>query len=1127
MQPPDQQQRRQAIDPQRSFIIQAPAGSGKTELLTQRYLRLLALVDSPEEIIAVTFTRKAAGEMQSRILTAIKAVKTGRPPQSPHQRQTWELARRVLTQDQQQNWELSDNPVRLRVQTIDSLCAGLAKQMPMLSRLGTQPEIVDDAEPLYQQAAINTLAELETDADYADEIACLLSHLDNDLQRITGLIVEMLKKRDQWLHHVTQTQVRTELEQSLKNAIEEQLGDLIAVFPRAVEAELCDILRFAAGNLIRENNVAEPVHHESATLPGQQAEDLGQWLSIAALLLTGDDTWRKSFNKRNGFPAPRDNPQKSKERADMKQRIADLSAQLQQVDGLRDRLAAIKALPPARYDDNEWQMVRALCTCLKVAAAQLRLCFAERNQIDYIGMAQAAIDALGEEDAPTDLALHLDYQIKHLLVDEFQDISINQYRLITQLTGAWGADEDRSLFLVGDPMQSIYRFRQAEVGLFMKTFQQRCLGQIPLTPLRLSVNFRSLPGIVAWVNDSFAGILPAQDDIAAGAVRYSPSIVQQDQAGAGGAVNPHPLFNHAGVKEARQVRNIIGTIRRDNPDAGIAILVRNRRHLNELVPQLRNHDLPFQAIEIDALGQRPAIQDILALTRAYIHPADRTAWLAVLRAPWCGLSLQDLHSLVNHESSSTIWPAITDPKRQQRLDQRAAARLQRLIKCFSAAFDARQRRPLRKIIETLWISLGGAAALTVENDLDNINTYFELLEQFDRGGEIDDPQRFMDKVQQLYAAPDKQSGNILQIMTIHKAKGLEFDHIILPGLGHVQKRGQTDLLKWTLKPNRRQGDDLILAPIKQAGETKPPIYQYLQHLEQKKQHYEEIRLLYVAATRARISLHLLGHAALKPNQNGDSHCSPAPHSLLHHLWPVLRQQYEAAMPKQIAADTANPGTTINNHLHRLHQDWRCPSPDPPIEWAGKHNATEAEPEYIAIEYQWAGETIRQIGMVVHQFLKQIAEQGADQWNAARIGQNNARFVTLLQQQGVPDQEIDWACGQIAEALSNTLRDERGRWILNDHKNQHNEYPLSGLFQGRLINAVIDRTFVDEDGVRWIIDYKTSRHEGPDMDTFLNHEQQRHRDQLTKYAGLMGAMDDGQIKLGLYFPLLRGWREWSP
>ena len=1124
MRPIDYKQRLQAIDPGQSFIIQAPAGSGKTELLTQRYLRLLTLVDSPEEIIAVTFTRKAAAEMQGRILAAIEAVRTGQRPQDEHRRQTWELAEAVLKHDAKHDWDIRANPARLRIQTIDALCAWLSGQMPVPSSLGAQPEIVDDAEPLYEQAAINTLAELENGGSYADAIACLLLHLDNDLPRIKRLIVDMLKKRDQWLPHVAQVPDRSALEQSLQNIIEEQLAALARLFPHEVEAELCGILRFAAGNLQRENGTHSLVNCASIeTIPGDRIEDLEQWAGIVKLLLTDKDDWRKSFDKRNGFPAPKGKTPENRERADMKERIADLINQLKPNDELRSQLAEIKILPAASYDDEEWQTVNALCIGLVVAEAQLRLCFAEHSQIDYIGMAQAAICALGKEDAPTDLALHLDYQIKHILVDEFQDISINQYRLIRQLTEGWTQDEGRSLFLVGDPMQSIYRFRQAEVGLFINTYRQQHLGQIELVPLQLSVNFRSLPGVVDWVNTSFAEILPDQDDALTGAVRYMPSMAQDNPDG--GAVNCYPLFTGDGAEEAEQVRNILETIRQQDPDASIAILVRSRSHLNELVPLLRRQDLPFRAIEIEALGQRPAIQDILALTRAYIHLADRTAWLAVLRAPWCGLSLQDMHTLVNRENRRTVWQAINAPKQQ--LDKQAALRLQKLIENFREAFNNQQRQPLRKTIETLWMRLGGPATLAAEHDMENINTYLELLEQFDRGGELNNPPRFMDEVQKLYAAPDKQAGDTLQIMTIHKAKGLEFDHVIVPGLGRGQKRGQAELLAWMLRSNGQQpGNDLLLAPIKESGEETAPIYNYIDSIEKRKKHHEETRLLYVAGTRAAKSLHLIGHAECKQDNEGGMVCAAAAHSLLSHLWPVLRQHYEAELPEQIEAGMATDIPMKNNALYRIHPDWRSPLPDKPLEWANKQQMGDSEQEYDLVEYQWAGETIKHVGLVVHQCLRQIAEEGVDTWNEARIGQNKERFVAMLKQQGIRENEIAWADIQIAEALNKIVQDERGRWILSDHEQQNNEYPLSGLYEGKLINIIIDRTFVDEDGVRWIIDYKTSRHEGADVETFLNREQERYRGQLEKYAGLIQAMDSRQIRLGLYFPLLQGWRAWS-
>src|SRR6185503_15346213 len=121
----DAMARRAALDPRRSFIVQAPAGSGKTELLTQRYLRLLATVESPEQILAITFTRKAAAEMRARILQALESA-AGPAPESPHKRSTWELAGAVRAADVQRGWRLMQHPARLRIQTIDALNASLA-----------------------------------------------------------------------------------------------------------------------------------------------------------------------------------------------------------------------------------------------------------------------------------------------------------------------------------------------------------------------------------------------------------------------------------------------------------------------------------------------------------------------------------------------------------------------------------------------------------------------------------------------------------------------------------------------------------------------------------------------------------------------------------------------------------------------------------------------------------------------------------------------------------------------------------------------------------------------------------------------------------------------------------------
>src|SRR5262245_3190963 len=154
----DAPERAAALDPARSFIVQAPAGSGKTGLLIQRFLRLLATVEDPEEILAITFTRKAAAEMRRRVLQALHRAGDASPPADSNDRITWQLARAALERDRARAWQLDRNATRLRIQTIDALCASLARQLPVLARLGATPAVVDDPRDLYREAAERTLA---------------------------------------------------------------------------------------------------------------------------------------------------------------------------------------------------------------------------------------------------------------------------------------------------------------------------------------------------------------------------------------------------------------------------------------------------------------------------------------------------------------------------------------------------------------------------------------------------------------------------------------------------------------------------------------------------------------------------------------------------------------------------------------------------------------------------------------------------------------------------------------------------------------------------------------------------------------------------------------------------------
>ncbi len=1113
----DDQERQRALNIAESFIVQAPAGSGKTELLIRRYLALLARVEQPEQIVAITFTNKAAAEMRDRVCRALADAANGAPEQSAHEYQTWQLAQAVLAQDQRQQWQVQDNPGRLRIQTVDSFCAFLTRQMPLLSRLGAQPGIVEDPEPLYREAAGRTLAQLEAGEVWSDHIAALLTYLDNDLPRARNLIAAMLKQRDQWLRHIAGGVQREELEGALRRLVEDSLAGLSDEFPAALALELIELLNFAAANL--ERGDIPSVIRTCVGLQGMpdgSSVALPQWYGVADLLLTREGKWRKAVTVREGFP-PGEKGGKSGA-ATMKDRMKAMLAQLSGNEALLRRLVEARHLPPVTYDDQEWEIAAALSALLLLAEAELRLVFSERNQIDFMGIAMAANGALEEAGVPTDLALHMDYQIQHLLIDEFQDISINQYLLLGNLTAGWSSGDGRTLFLVGDPMQSIYRFREAEVGKFLETWQRQRLGDVPLTPLNIRVNFRSRAGIVDWVNGAFAQVMPETPDIARGAVNFEAAQAFH-RADKDPAVIVHPQRQRDDSAEAQEVVGIIGAERATEPHGSIAILVRNRNHLYAIVPALQAANLRFRAVEIDPLAARPAIQDLLVLTRALLHRGDRIAWLAALRAPWCGLTLTEITGLTTEAAPPTVWQCLQQTHRIAEFAPTTLTRLRRLCAAFSAAMGNQGLMPMHRQVESLWLALGGPATLQDAADLDNAQAFFDLLAEHEEGGEVRDLSAFIQAVEKLYAAPDLAADGTLQIMTMHKAKGLEFDTVILPGLGRGRRHDEPALLLWDERARDDGDQDLLLAPIKAVGGEDVPLYKCLQFFEKERQDFEEGRLLYVAATRARRRLHLLGSVS----EDKDGEVKPPPrNSLLRQLWPVLANEFES-VPVQAggsASMSSQVMPTGAGQLLRLPAGWTPPPAPDAVVWARPFpdEVMAQQPEFA-----WAGETLKHVGTVFHQAMQRIAADGLEHWDVQRVRGKAGAFSAMLRQLGVPRSELESALSLVQQALMNTIEDDRGRWILSgEHREAHNEFALTGIYGGRPVSVILDRTFVDADGVRWVIDYKTSRHEGADREEFLKRELERYAEPLERYRTLLAALHPQPVNVALYFPLLRGW-----
>jgi len=178
-------------------------------------------------------------------------------------------------------------------------------------------------------------------------------------------------------------------------------------------------------------------------------------------------------------------------------------------------------------------------------------------------------------------------------------------------------------------------------------------------------------------------------------------------------------------------------------------------------------------------------------------------------------------------------------------------------------------------------------------------------------------------------------------------------------------------------------------------------------------------------------------------------------------------------------------------------------------------------------FEWAGENAKRVGSVVHRVLQQMGREGLAAWPAERLGEMRPYLESSLNAAGVPEAALPTAVSRAQTALTQIMESPRGRWIFEQGGPEaRSEYAISGVLRGRLVRAVVDRTFVDDQGFRWVVDYKTGFHEGGDPEAFLDAEMERYRPQLERYAAMLGRMDGRPVKMGLYFPLLGGWREWS-
>ncbi len=1101
---PDQQARQDCLDLSRHVLAVAPAGSGKTGLLVLRMLRALTTAQKPEQVIAVTFTRKAAAEIRHRVLELLQHARDGKAPEDDFEQQCLAQASAVLKHASEQGWQLTEQPQRIMALTIDGFNSRIANELPLLSSLGGRTNITDDEYSLYEQAVLGLFNEVEKDAPpalkqaAANWLRCAGNRLDTLMEPLTKL----LARRDQWGTAVLKgadhwAERESEVLESLHRALQSRFADMLG---QARCDELVDIARQASGH-------SDLLHWATAlkAWPQPGMADAGLHIGLASMLLTAKGELRKpgGIDKRAGFPT--DSPAKEPFKAFL--------TELQDDTALQEAAAALAALPASPMPDSMLALRDDLLILLLHLLTHLQAVMGQRSEADYTQIALAAHTALRpEEDQYGEALLRRDEQIRHLLVDEMQDTSWSQIRLLRLLTQTWAPDDGRSLFLVGDPQQSIYAFRKAEVRLFQELIDNEQLADnLPLHCVKLSANFRSAPEVVNWFNDCFSTIFPKEKNTATGDILYSPSEAQrQSDTGAGVAI--HALHKQAEQAEAHAVADRIQALQKANPDARIAILARARTHLVHILEELRKREIHFAGQDIDALTALPVVRELVATAKALWHPQDSLSWAVLLRAPWVGLSWADMLALSTGRRDWS-WPRrLAEAATAPDLSEEGRQRVDRFNQALAQVLKSDHLRPrLPDRVEALWTQLGGPACID-SHDLSDARRTLQLLRKHCPGGELEDLDALNRGIKNLYATA--AAGDV-EVMTIHKAKGLEFDHVILVGCGKAPRSDDKPLLHLR---ETEFGELLVPKPPDHWPEEDTKVaaglYNYVHDLEKRSRESEVLRLLYVAITRARETLDIYARAEFDDKEE----LKLPKNSFAWWLKPVIEPAF-ANLPAHSDSEETTPETPRAPRLQlpfdipaedRLYQPREIRKLRPSERVLSTHEDKHLDEETDVFA--------RLVGILYHQAMEKICNDGLDHWQQKADGYPKS-LAAGFRRMGLPEPQVDDAVNRVLALVDKTISGKKGKWLLEPKQWAQAEYPLAGYQNGEWVSASIDRCF-EEDGMFWIIDYKTSGQavdEG-ELEAWLADRKEHYRPQMKSYAELMADMNpDKEIRSALYFP----------
>ena len=1132
--PPEQQipdyiEREACLNTSESYIVQAPAGSGKTTLLVSRFMRLLPLVKDPKSIVAITFTRKAAAEMRERILEDLK-------------KENDSLIQAIHKQDAKYGWNLLQQPKQLQIKTIDSFTQQILNKTPATHKALVFP-CHENTSSFYKQAALLLLQQMQEDSAITKPMQTILTHYRFNQTSFINCISNLLQKRDQWYD------LPTEFLQAHKSITQEHILEELTQITQAFLDKLTEEQKLTLVNLLQCRNTnllnettAKQKQPSQPLITSLKAENIEAFAELGDLFLTNHLTYRKSINKKSGFP-----PECKEEKAQWK----NIKEDFEKSPSITEQLKVFLTFPTHIQSNFHWKLADAIIAILPQAIEALRTVFSQNEHIDFTEAAICALEALGSEEDITDLLLSIDQNIQHLLIDEFQDTSPIQFKLFDRLLEGWYEGDGRTFFAVGDPMQSIYGFRDADLQLFMRV-KSEGIANIRPTPIQLSSNFRSNEALINANNILFEKVFHNKSVITQSDITFAPSTHPFPQESYTTKTNENTENNEnspmqiqcfsSHEQEIKWIINRIKQIQRASPqETSIAILVRKRKNLASIIEGLNQHQLAWQGEKIENLTESIVIEDLFTLSEAIYNPSNQTI-LTLLRTPFCGIELQDLLILTSKEpeqlphnapsifASTPIIARIMDKHFIKNLSSSGKIQVQKIADILKNCIEQRNSWSVQSTIRYAWLHLNAQIAYTEVHTttcIQHANAFLHQLENIQ-------PTEIVEHIihlrsESIYLNFASNNTDLIQIMTIHNAKGLQFDHVFIPRIEESKSNNSSSAL--IIANNSLQRITIVAEAYEQPDDT-IACYKWVKTLNKEKDAQELKRLLYVGATRAKHYTYLTGTATEESVQQ----ISSTPKSLLDciktfiadtpsNIFEANKILSEQVLHDQDSVISNKKDTKANDALTKETKKYHFPlttiraSTPRVIQQTTTLLTPKHDQRIVASKEQ-------QVGTVIHQILKALAEKPLPTFNEYYWKKIEPFWQIMLINNGMESEDTPNALVEIKACVQNIIKSDLGKWILDyQHPLSYTEKSFfykeisSSMADGTAQRYIIDRCFLDKDEqTYWIIDYKHTHKPQKSIERFIQKQTSRYTQQLKQYANILENYFKGRyaITTALYF-----------